>query len=64
MGTFFFAGNESVQQTNRYQVLDQVVVSRGLLADTGLRLDLESVAICSSLRYLPSDVCHALIDPE
>jgi hypothetical protein len=32
--------------TNRYQVLDQIVASRGLLAGNGLTLDLPSVAIC------------------
>lgn len=31
--------------TNRYSLLDQIVVSRGLLGTTGLRLDVDSVAI-------------------
>jgi len=30
---------------NRYQVLDQIICSRGLLAASGLRLDVDSVAI-------------------
>ena len=34
---------------NRYQVLDQIVVSRGLLKENGLRLDLTSVAIYDTL---------------
>ena len=33
---------------NRYQVLDQLVVSRGLLKPAGLRLDLDSVDIFSA----------------
>jgi hypothetical protein len=32
--------------TNRYQVLDQIVASRGWLAGNGLTLDLPSIAIC------------------
>lgn len=45
--TFYFAGSLNTGTvTNRYQVLDQVVASRGLLAGNGLTLDLPSVAIC------------------
>jgi hypothetical protein len=46
LGTFFIdwlAVGE--RTTNRYQVLDQLVVSRGLLRGPGLRLDVESVDI-------------------
>lgn len=46
MGTFFISSMESGEAVpNRYQVLDQIVVSRGLLGTTGLRLDLDSVEV-------------------
>lgn len=46
VGTFFLdsLGNGE-RLTNRYAVLDQIVVSRGLLNGSGLNLDLDSVAI-------------------
>jgi endonuclease/exonuclease/phosphatase family metal-dependent hydrolase len=48
-GTFFFSGSSNTSDvTNRYQVLDQIVVSRGLLTGNGLTLDLPSVAICQN----------------
>lgn len=50
MGTFFLAGLPSGEKfTNRYSVLDQLVVSRGLLSGSGLTLDLDSVAIFREL---------------
>lgn len=46
VGTYFLDRQASGQKfVNRYQVLDQLVVSRGLLAQAGLRLDLQSVDI-------------------
>jgi hypothetical protein len=46
MGTYFldslFSGERMV---NRYEVLDQLIASRGLLTGAGLTLDLDSVAI-------------------
>jgi endonuclease/exonuclease/phosphatase family metal-dependent hydrolase len=44
-GTYFIASTENEVFANRYQVLDQIIASRGLLATTGLRLDPDSVAI-------------------
>ena len=39
-GTFYIASTPSGEVfANRYQVLDQVLATRGLLKDTGLRLD-------------------------
>ncbi len=50
VGTFFIASTASGEVfPNRYQVLDQMVASRGLLKATGLRLDLDSVAIHRTL---------------
>lgn len=43
-GTYFF-DRSPTGVPNRYQVLDQLVVSRGLLGPQGLRLDLASVRI-------------------
>ncbi len=46
VGTFFISSTPVGEAfANRYQVLDQLVVSRGLLKPAGLRLDLESVDI-------------------
>jgi endonuclease/exonuclease/phosphatase family metal-dependent hydrolase len=46
VGTFFIMSTPSGEVfANRYQVLDQIVASRGLLHEEGLRLDLESVEI-------------------
>lgn len=46
LGTFFIASTPAGEVfANRYQVLDQVVASRGLLKQTGLRLDVDSVDI-------------------
>ncbi len=45
-GTYFIDGLRSGEKfPNRYQVLDQLIASRGLLNDNGLSLDLESVEI-------------------
>ena len=44
-GTFFLAGTPEESFANRYQVLDQIIASRGLLGATGLGLDVDSVAI-------------------
>lgn len=44
-GTFFLAGTREGQFANRYQVLDQIVVSRGLLVAGGVQLDESSVTI-------------------
>lgn len=44
-GTFFIDSTADEAFANRYQVLDQLIVTRGLLAPGGLRLDLDSVAI-------------------
>lgn len=45
LGSYYFAGGLSGETTNRYLLIDQLVVSRGLLAETGLRLARDSVAI-------------------
>lgn len=46
LGTHFLDSTlNGERMTNRYACLDQLVVSRGLLASSGLRLDRESVAI-------------------
>lgn len=46
VGTYFLDATSSGESmANRYALLDQIVVSRGLLGATGLRLDLDSVAI-------------------
>jgi hypothetical protein len=44
LGSFFISSTPAGEVfANRYQVLDQLIVSRGLLKPSGLRLDLESV---------------------
>jgi endonuclease/exonuclease/phosphatase family metal-dependent hydrolase len=44
LGSFFISSTPAGEVfANRYQVLDQLVVSRGLLKSSGLRLDLDSV---------------------
>ena len=49
VGTFFISSTPVGEAfANRYQVLDQVVVSRGLLKADGLRLDVDSVEIFSA----------------
>jgi hypothetical protein len=49
VGTFFISSTPVGEAfANRYQVLDQLVVSRGLLKPAGLRLDLDSVQIYSA----------------
>ena len=49
VGTFFISSTPAGEAfANRYQVLDQLVVSRGLLEPSGLRLDLDSVEIFSA----------------
>lgn len=46
VGSFYIAGTRSGDQfANRYQMLDQLVVSRGFLLDQGLTLDRASVAV-------------------
>jgi len=46
MGTYFLDTLTSGEKlANRYQVLDQLVASRGLLTGSGLSLDLDSVDI-------------------
>lgn len=46
VGTFFISSTQSGEVfSNRYQVLDQVVVSRGLLKSAGLRLQPDSVDV-------------------
>ena len=46
LGSFFISSTPSGEVfANRYQVLDQLIVSRGLLKAEGLRLDLDSVDI-------------------
>jgi hypothetical protein len=48
VGTYFMDGLKSGEKfTNRYQVLDQLVASRGLMTGSGLTLDLSSVDIFS-----------------
>lgn len=49
-GTFFLASTSTEAFANRYQVLDQFVVSRGLLTEPGLHLDPASVRIIDDLR--------------
>jgi endonuclease/exonuclease/phosphatase family metal-dependent hydrolase len=49
VGTYFLAALRSGEKfANRYQVLDQLVVSRGLLSGSGLTLDQDSVDIFRS----------------
>jgi len=44
LGSFFISSTPAGEVfANRYQVLDQLIVSRGLLKSSGLRLDLDSV---------------------
>jgi endonuclease/exonuclease/phosphatase family metal-dependent hydrolase len=44
VGSFFISSTPAGEVfANRYQVLDQLIVSRGLLRQSGLRLDLDSV---------------------
>jgi hypothetical protein len=45
LGTFFISSTPDEAFANRYQVLDQIVASRGLLTEGGVRLDVDSVAI-------------------
>ncbi len=46
LGTYFLGSLVTGEKpVNRYQILDQLVVSRGLLTGTGLHLDVESVDI-------------------
>ncbi|HEY3010803.1 MAG TPA: endonuclease/exonuclease/phosphatase family protein [Micromonosporaceae bacterium] len=49
-GTFFLDSTTTEAFANRYQVLDQFVVSRGLLTEPGLRLDPASVRIIDDAR--------------
>jgi endonuclease/exonuclease/phosphatase family metal-dependent hydrolase len=44
-GTYFIDSTEDETFANRYQVLDQIIVSRGLLDPGGLHLDPDSVRI-------------------
>lgn len=45
-GTYFIDSTASGERmSNRYSLLDQIVVSRGLLGGSGLRLDVDSVRI-------------------
>jgi hypothetical protein len=44
-GTYFIDRTEDETFANRYQVLDQIIASRGLLDPAGLHLDVESVRI-------------------
>ncbi len=48
VGTYFIDRTRNEEFPNRYQILDQLVVSRGLLKSTGLRLSSESVDIVRS----------------
>ena len=44
LGSFFISSTPAGEVfANRYQVLDQLIVSRGLLKPSGLRLDLDSI---------------------
>jgi hypothetical protein len=44
LGSFFISSTPAGEVfANRYQVLDQLIVSRGLLKESGLRLDVDSV---------------------
>jgi hypothetical protein len=44
LGSFFISSTPAGEVfSNRYQVLDQLIVSRGLLKPSGLRLDIDSV---------------------
>ena len=46
VGTYFLSSLRSGEKlTNRYQVLDQLVASRGLVSGSGLRLDVEFVDV-------------------
>jgi hypothetical protein len=46
LGSFFISSTPAGEVfANRYQVLDQLIVSRGLLKPSGLRLDVDSVDI-------------------
>jgi endonuclease/exonuclease/phosphatase family protein len=42
-GSYYLAGNESGKTTNPFQLLDQLVISRGLAKGPGLRLERDSV---------------------
>jgi hypothetical protein len=45
-GTLFIDSTPEGRFPNRYQVLDQLLVTRGLIGNAGLRLRQDSVAIC------------------
>ncbi len=46
LGTYYISGTpQGIKFTNRYQFLDQLLVSRGLLDKGGLHLDVESVGV-------------------
>jgi hypothetical protein len=49
-GTFFLASTTTEAFANRYQILDQFVVSRGLLSEPGTRFDPASVRIIDDPR--------------
>lgn len=51
VGTYFLSGTSSENFANRYQVLDQIVVSRGMLRREGLRLDPDSIEIVRSAHF-------------
>jgi hypothetical protein len=49
-GTFFITSTPAGEVfPNRYQILDQIVCTRGLLRQDGLRLNIDSVAIHHTL---------------
>jgi hypothetical protein len=47
MGTLFIDSTRDETFPNGFQVLDQIVVTRGLLSQEGLRLRRDSVGLCT-----------------
>lgn len=54
VGSYFIDSTRTGKFPNRYQILDQVVVSRGLLKSNGLRLLLDSVEIVRASTFATS----------
>lgn len=54
-GSYYLAGDEGGKTTNPFQLLDQLVVSRGLAAGPGLRLERDSAGyFCDKLVATPA----------
>jgi hypothetical protein len=66
-GSYFIASTQDETFANRYQVLDQLIASRGLLDPAGLRLDPESVRIHNTNTVAtnpPADRAALIVKPR